>query len=99
MRIDLTGIREPQDAERPEQSSGRARGGVGPAGALADDKAEISLDQVRVQALVAQASRVPDVRQQRVAALGRAIQQGSYEVSPEQTAEAMLTEIAPRFAA
>jgi flagellar biosynthesis anti-sigma factor FlgM len=64
-----------------------------------DDTAELSGDQARVQSLVEKVIQLPDIRQEKVAALGLAIQQGHYEVSPEQTAEAILAEMQIRSAA
>jgi anti-sigma28 factor (negative regulator of flagellin synthesis) len=43
--------------------------------------------------LATQANRGTDIRSERVAALQSAIQKGTYQVSPEQTAEAILSEL------
>src|SRR5882724_12357276 len=94
MRIDLNNkLREANDLSGAEASSPRTPADVPVKTALADDTAEISLDQVRVQSLASQVNNLPDVRQEKVAALGLAIQQGSYQVTPEQTAQAMLDEM------
>jgi flagellar biosynthesis anti-sigma factor FlgM len=45
---------------------------------------------VQVQALVAQASQLPEVREARVQALRQAIQRGHYQSSPEEVAGAVL---------
>ena len=60
---------------------------------FADDRAQLSPDQVRVQSLTNQANDLPDVRQEKVNALGLAIQQGHYNVTPEQTAAAILEDM------
>jgi anti-sigma28 factor (negative regulator of flagellin synthesis) len=52
-----------------------------------------------VQALAAQVNELPEIRQEKVAALGRAVQSGNYQVTPEQTADALLSELRTRPAA
>ncbi len=52
------------------------------------DKADLSSDAQQFAALSTQASNVPDVRQDRVASLKSAIQNGSYSVSNQQIASA-----------
>ena len=59
---------------------------------LGSDHAELSMDHARVAALAAQVSNLPGVRQEKVNALSNALQSGEYNVSPEQTASAMLSE-------
>jgi negative regulator of flagellin synthesis FlgM len=100
MRIDPN-ARSAETQAAGEAAASKQRGAVSPAGGgrTASDTAQLSLDQARVQALVSQATALPEVRQEKVAALGRAIRQGSYQVSPEQTAEAMLSEMLTRSAA
>jgi anti-sigma28 factor (negative regulator of flagellin synthesis) len=46
-----------------------------------------------VQALAAKVNDVPEIRQERVAALAKAVRDGSYQVSPEQTAEALISHV------
>jgi len=60
---------------------------------LAPDRAELSPDQARVQSLSAQVNALPEIRRDKVAALQVAVKQGNYEVSAEQTAEAMMSEM------
>jgi flagellar biosynthesis anti-sigma factor FlgM len=99
MRIDPNA----RSAETPaagQTAASNQRAAVAPAGAgPAGDTAQLSLDQVRVQALAIQVNALPEVRQEKVAALGRAIRQGSYQVSPQQTADAMIAELLQRSAA
>lgn len=59
---------------------------------LGRDHAELSMDHARVAALATQIYNLPEIRQERVAPLSNAIQNGNYDVSPEQTADAMLTD-------
>ena len=55
----------------------------------ATDKADLSSEAQQFAKLSAQASKVPDVRADRVATLKSAIQTGSYSVSNHQIAQAM----------
>ena len=91
MRIDLNNkLQELGDVGGAETSNARAQANVSVRAALKDDRAELSPDQVRVQSLASQVNDLPEVRQEKVTALSLAIQQGRYNVTPEQTAEAML---------
>jgi len=93
MRIDLNHkLQNVADIGSAEQASTRTQNSAVRT-IFGDDRAELSPDQVRVQSLVKQANTFPDVRQEKVDALGLAIQQGRYNVSPEQTAAAMLDEM------
>ena len=83
-----------QAATTGSRVAGNSNGALLPA-----DTAVLSPEQARVQSLAAEVNSLPDVRQEKVAALGLAIQQGNYEVSPEQTAEALLGQMEIRFAA
>lgn len=49
-------------------------------------------DQARASWLAAQASTSPEIRSDRIAAIKAAIASGTYQVSAEQTAEAILSE-------
>lgn len=72
-------------------TSGRAE----PAGELAP----LSGDSVRLQWLAAQVKALPETRQEKVGRLEPALRDGSYQVSPEQMAEAMMAEMLARPAA
>ena len=94
MRIDLNNtLRDAGNIGSAESSSSRSQASVAVKADLRDDKAELSPDQVRVQSLASQVNDAPDVRQEKVTALGLAIQQGRYNVTPEQTAAAMLDDM------
>lgn len=54
-----------------------------------EDQAELSGAHAQVQALVAQASQLPEVRAERVHALRQAIQDGHYQSIPEKVAGAL----------
>jgi flagellar biosynthesis anti-sigma factor FlgM len=100
MRIDLNArTPEPPDARRAAKSGSQAASGTSGGETQAGDKADLSLDQERVRTLAAEVNRLPEIRQEKVVALTRAIQEGSYEVTPEQTAEAIVSEMLSRSAA
>ncbi len=97
MRIDPNGrAQQAQDAGEANSPSARPTAATPSQSASLTDTAQLSADQVRVQALSAQVNALPEIRQEKVAALGRAIRDGTYQVSPEQTAEAMLAEFSPQ---
>jgi flagellar biosynthesis anti-sigma factor FlgM len=98
MRIDLHS-KTPQaaDSEKPTRHAASAP----PSAAstrpeLGSDEARLSLEHTRVQSLVASAHRLPEVRQEKVDALQRAVDNGGYNVSSEQVAEAMFAEMQAR---
>ena len=57
------------------------------------DEAKFSVDGDKVQQLKTDLAGLPEVRQERVVALNQAIGQGSYNVSDEQIAQAMSSEL------
>lgn len=57
------------------------------------DEAQLSGAHVQVQALAAQASQLPEVREARVQALRDAVQSGNYRSSASSTAASMMTEM------
>jgi flagellar biosynthesis anti-sigma factor FlgM len=65
-----------------------------PAGVgFSPDDVKLSVDGDRIQQLKADLSGSSDVRQERVAALKQAIDQGSYNVSSHQIAQAMASDL------
>jgi len=90
MRIDLNKLQDAGDVNGAETSNTRAQANAPIKADLRADRAELSPDQVRVQSLASQVNDLPEVRQEKVTALGTAIQQGRYHVTPEQTAAAIL---------
>ncbi|HEY6466023.1 MAG TPA: flagellar biosynthesis anti-sigma factor FlgM [Candidatus Acidoferrales bacterium] len=59
------------------------------------DKADLSSEAQQFATLSAQASKVPDVRADRVASLKNAVQNGTYNVSNQQIAQAMQRDFNP----
>lgn len=98
MRIDPnTRVQQAQESDRAVANS-RSAAAQSEAGSAADS-AQLSPDQVRVQALVAQVNALPEIRRDRVDALGRAVREGNYQVSAEQTAAAMVSDLVQPAAA
>lgn len=60
---------------------------------LSTDQAQFSVGVEKVQQLKTDLDGVPDVRQDRVAALQQAIASGSYNVSSQQIAQAMSSDL------
>lgn len=99
MRIDLN-TKGPEAADAGQESKpgtrvSRTTGG----GMQAEDSAELSRDQAGVQALSTAVTGLPEIRQERVSTLAQKIQEGSYAVTPEQTAEAVMSAMQMRSVA
>jgi flagellar biosynthesis anti-sigma factor FlgM len=69
--------------------SSSAKGGASQAKEVAD-QTQLQSSQGRVQELKVELTRLPDVRQERVAALRQAIGNGSFHPSDQQLADAIL---------
>jgi flagellar biosynthesis anti-sigma factor FlgM len=70
----------------PSQNQGERVG-------LSPDEVQLSVDGEKVQQLKAGLSGLPDLRQDRVVALQQAIEGGNYDVSSQQIAQAMSSEL------
>jgi negative regulator of flagellin synthesis FlgM len=91
MRIDLNyGPQQIPEQNHTSAQNSAATASSATSGAMGEDQAQLSGAHVQVQALAAQASQLPEVRQERVQALREAIQSGHYHVSPEKVAGALL---------
>ena len=91
MRIDLNERPQPfaeTSVISPKSMIGAYRASANNASA-AEDRAELPRVHAQVRALVAQASQLPEVRQDRVHALRRAIQSGLYCPGHAKVAEAI----------
>jgi flagellar biosynthesis anti-sigma factor FlgM len=95
MRIDPN-VRTPEAAEAARADKANARAANRTSGGEGLDKAQLTGDQTHLQSLAAKVSGLPEVRAEKVEALRRVIRDGNYEVSAEQTAEAMFAELAAR---
>jgi flagellar biosynthesis anti-sigma factor FlgM len=90
MRIDLH--HEPQaltETARNQQQRAAASASSASQGLGGEDQAQLSGAHVQVQALAAQASQLPEIREERVSSLRLAVQNGTYRPRAEQTAHAM----------
>jgi flagellar biosynthesis anti-sigma factor FlgM len=100
MRIDLNAIiPEAPDPGRSTKSGSQVASGGLNTEASAGATAGLSQLQGRVQELASQVNQLPELRQDKVAALQQAFQAGSYSVTPGQSAEALLSAIEIRPAA
>jgi len=100
MRIDVNyGPQQISDSNRTSAQNTAAADNSAAKSALGEDQAQLSGAHVQVQALAAQASHLPEVREGRVQALRQAIQSGQYHVSPEKVAGALMVEMTSRSAA
>ena len=94
MKIDAP-LTFPQQAEpqRVGTSGSPPAQNLGGTVALTSDSTQLSMDGGKVQQLKADLAAVPDVRQDRVAALQKAIAAGSYRVSGQEIAQAMSSDL------
>ncbi len=101
MRIDLNAIipEAPDPGQSAKSASRTASSSSSGEGLGGGDTAKLSQNQGRVQELTAQVNQLPEIRQDRVAALQRALDEGNYRVTPGQAAEAVLSAIEIRSAA
>ena len=80
----------PQRVGTKEPSPNQNKGGsVG----LSPDEVQFSVDGEKVQQLKSDLAGLLDLRQDRVTALKQALEEGSYDVSGEQIAQAMSSEL------
>ena len=57
------------------------------------DPSEFLCAQSRAAVLASHVNQLPDVREEKVAAIANAVKRGTYQVSPEQTAAPILSEL------
>jgi flagellar biosynthesis anti-sigma factor FlgM len=90
MRIDLNSPPQPSHDSNRSRTSSASNDGPSASHRLAgEDQAQLSGIHARGQALAAQISQLPEVRQEWVEALRQAIQNGQYQTSPEKVAGAL----------
>jgi len=78
------------DTGQTTKSDRRAASGTA-SGALALDTSKLSSGQANVPALAAAVNQLPEIRQQKVAALAQQVRSGTYSPPPEQSAEALMS--------
>lgn len=99
MRIDgNTGAVPPQVASKTSETAESNSASASAAetltgGILGEDQADLSGGYVQVEALTAQALQFPEVRQEKVNALRQGVENGTYQPSSDQVAQAMLAEM------
>jgi flagellar biosynthesis anti-sigma factor FlgM len=94
MRINLT-TSVGQTSDPGDLTKSSLRTSSGPAESeLPADVTKLSPDYLRAQALTAAVSELPEIRQDRVAALAELIRNGNYAVTSKQTAEALISHMA-----
>ena len=92
MRIDLQyGPQHTQSTERTSAQTNQAASASANRAQLGQDEAAFSGAHVQSQALAAQASQLPEVRQERVQALRQMLHAGLYQPDPQNIADAMVT--------
>jgi anti-sigma28 factor (negative regulator of flagellin synthesis) len=92
MRIDLGSNLLPAEGTvtartGPRSAEGKSVNGSG------DDSAQVSVNRFSATDLTDAALQLPEVRQEKVAALSAQMHAGSYQVRPTQTAEAILSQM------
>jgi negative regulator of flagellin synthesis FlgM len=94
MRIDLNPSMLPElgRSNGPTDQTKTEAGGSGPALGDSSDVARLSTGSQALQQLKTQLTVVPEIRQQQVDTLKQAIQNGSYEISSQRIATAMLAD-------
>ncbi len=99
MRIDLNPSAMPELGRSAEAASGAKAADMTKAAAPdAEDIAHLSSGSDAVQKLKTQLDAVPEVRQQRVDVLRQAISNGTYKISPQGIATAMLADLGRKTA-
>jgi flagellar biosynthesis anti-sigma factor FlgM len=96
MRIDpITRAQRAQDTTpaQPTWSNSPAAVTTSPQAEPAGELAQLSGDPASLQSIAAQVNALPETRQEKVGVLGPAVRDGSYQVSPQQMAEAMISEM------
>ena len=93
MRIDATNpLPGSQEPDLPGSSSLTSKPGKAGETVLGSDTASLSSAGDKVASLKAELQHTPEVRRDRVQALQKAVQQGSYQVTDQQIANAILSD-------
>ena len=92
MRIDLNSELLPSESTQSVKTGAKV-GAAAMASAPSGEAAEPSSQLLSAAALTAAVSQFPEVRQEKVAALAEQLRAGTYDLSPQKTAEAMLAQI------
>ncbi len=99
MRIDLnTATANGLDGASTKSLPGASSAPSIAAGGALTEATHVSPDVGKIQLLVQRVLNLPEIRQERVAALSQQIGNGSYPSSPQQTAESLFVALGPRTA-
>ncbi len=92
MRIDLNAnlVGAAENAGQSQKSSSRSASASN-RDARAGGIEQLSADKVRLHSLENRINSMPEARQEKVEALGKAVRNGTYEPPAEKTAEAVMT--------
>ena len=98
MRIDAP-LPLPENMQTPNVTRSVSSAPQSPAAQVTSgqDKAQLSVDSATVQQLKSTLSQLPEVRQERVNALRQAVNDGSYQVSNLQLADAIGSDLLGRI--
>lgn len=95
MRVsDSLSVPENQDVRSKTGSANAAKTSDQSSVGRSEDATNLSSNLQMVQQLKVQLANLPDVRQDKVEALQKAVQSGTYEVDAGKIADAMLTDLA-----
>jgi len=91
MRVDLNPGAQPlpESSRNSNQAAASSDARASASSPLGEDQAQLSGTRAQVQALAAQVSQLPEIRQEKVSALRQVVQGGSYQPSAKQVAEAV----------
>ena len=95
MRIDLHyGPQSTPESDRSGQQKNQVAGTTAEQVQLGQDQAMFSGAHIQVQALAAQASLLPEIREEKVQSLRQTVQSGQYHPDPEKIASALVAQMA-----
>jgi flagellar biosynthesis anti-sigma factor FlgM len=91
----ILGISQGQEVERPASPANSAASSAGSntlriSNQDSGDRANLSADAQQLSNLSQALTKIPQIRQERVAPLSRAVQSGTYAVQNQQVAQSML---------
>ena len=92
MRIDLTQATASQIASEPNPKQVNASQTSGPDLSAGEDRTTLTSAQQSVSDLVSSAMSSPEIREEKVDTLTKAINAGKYQLDPEQIAASMIDE-------
>jgi negative regulator of flagellin synthesis FlgM len=92
MRVDLTQLAASQIANEPNAKQVSAQNTVATGLAGGEDRTTLTSDSTSVSSLVSTAMNSPEIRQDKVDSLIKAISSGKYNLDPSESASSMIDE-------